>query len=158
KAFYVMTNERDERFFDVYRYDAASYDRSLVYKDEVGYGLGGISPDGKWIAFQKTNTTNDTDVYVYDVAAREMKHVTPHQGVEGHSPSAFSADSKWLYFLTNEGGEFVRVRRYEMATGKKEDVERADWDVSSTSFSRHGKYRVTAINADGSTVVKLYDA
>jgi dipeptidyl aminopeptidase/acylaminoacyl peptidase len=157
KAFFASTNERDPRFFDVYRYDAASYDRTLVFKND-GYGVADVSLDGKWVALGKTTTTRDSDVYVYDVAKGETKQLTPHEGVVSNSASAFSPDSKWLYYLTNDDGEFVRVRRYGLETGKREDVERADWDVAYTYLSRKGKYRVTAINADGSTVMKIYDA
>ena len=31
----------------------------------------------------------------------------------------------------------LNVRRYELASGKVEDVEKADWDVSSTFFSKN---------------------
>ncbi|MGH9428652.1 MAG: TolB family protein [Terriglobia bacterium] len=37
KVFFVLTNERDGRFFDVYRYDAKTYERTLFYKEEKGY-------------------------------------------------------------------------------------------------------------------------
>src|SRR3954454_22621153 len=37
KGFYAATNERDAHFFDIYRYSAADYGRTLVYKDETGY-------------------------------------------------------------------------------------------------------------------------
>src|SRR5437899_7388568 len=56
-AFYVRNNERDPRFFDVYRYDAKSYDRKLFYKDEVGYDLRASSNDGKWVALSKASAT-----------------------------------------------------------------------------------------------------
>src|ERR1043166_8692689 len=32
KGFYAATNERDPHFFDIYRYDAGDYARTLVYK------------------------------------------------------------------------------------------------------------------------------
>src|SRR5687767_15691947 len=32
-AFWVLTNERDPKFFDLYRYDAKSYARAMAYKD-----------------------------------------------------------------------------------------------------------------------------
>ena len=158
RTFYVMTNERDARFFDVYRYDAKSYERTVLYKDETGYQVGAISPDGRWIGLDKPNTTADSDVHLYNVETKQLKHLTPHEGVSTNGVSAFDPESKWLYLLTNDGAEFTRVRRYELATGKSEEVERADWDVAYTEFSRKGTYRVTAINADGATVVKLYDA
>ena len=63
KAFFVLTNERDGRFFDVYRYDAKTYERTLFYKEEKGYQPDGSSNDQKWIALAKTNTTSDSDIY-----------------------------------------------------------------------------------------------
>src|SRR5260221_1852507 len=36
-AFWVSTNERDPRFFDVYRYDTKTYERTLLYRNEGGY-------------------------------------------------------------------------------------------------------------------------
>ena len=68
RAFFVLTNERDPQFFDLYRYDADGYERTLVYKNEAGYQLGDVSRDGRWIALRKPNTTADSDLYLYDVA------------------------------------------------------------------------------------------
>ena len=72
-----------------------------------------------------------------------------------YSPQAFDPTSKYLYYLTDEGGEFQYVKRYELATGKTEVVEREPWDVMYTYFSEGGKYRVTATNADARTVIKV---
>ena len=156
KAFYVTTNERDPKFMDVYRYDAKTYERELVYQNE-GYFFSGASRDGKWMAFTKPNTTADNDLFLYDVAKKEMKKISEHTGTASYSAAAFDPASKWLYILTDEGSEFTRAIRYDLATGKKEEVEKSDWDIWGTSFSETGKYRVTRINEDGHTVVRLYD-
>ena len=155
-AFWVATNERDPKYFDLYRYDAKTYDRTLVYKDETGYQLGAISDDGRYLAFAKPVTTAENEMYLWDAGTKEMKPL--HQGKATYSPEDFDPRSKALYYLTNDGGEFTRVRRYDIASGRHEDVEKADWDVMYTYFSRGGKYRVTAVNDDGRTVIKLYDA
>ena len=156
-AFYVLTNERDARFFDVYRYDAKTYARTLVYQNDQGFNFADVSLDGKWLAFNKPRTNYDTDIHLYNVETKELKHLTPHQGDVFFSASTFDPGSTALYFLTDQGSEFKRVARYELATGKVEDVERADWDVMYTSFSRQGGYRVTAINEDGRTVIRVHD-
>jgi dipeptidyl aminopeptidase/acylaminoacyl peptidase len=156
-AFYVKTNERDPRFFDLYRYDAKTYERTLLYKDETGYELGAISDDGKWIAFAKPLGTSDSDIYLWNTVTSQMKHLTPHQGQADHAPEDFDPESKALYYLTNDGSEFKRVRKYDLATGQHEDVEKPDWDVQYTYFSRKGKYRVTGINNDGRTVIKVVE-
>ena len=155
-AFWVTTNERDPKFFDLYRYDAKSYERAMAYQDETGYQLGAISGDGRYLAFAKPVTTSESEMYLWDVERKEMKPL--HTGRGDYSPEDFDPASKALYYLTNDGGEFTRVRRYDIAGGRHEDVEKADWDVMYTYFSRGGRYRVTALNDDGRTVIKLYDA
>lgn len=157
KALFVLTNERDPRFFDLYRMDASSYERRLLYKDDAGYELGSISNDEKWIAFGKSKTTSDSDIYLYNVASGEMRHVTSHKDAADYNVADFDVDSRWLYYVTNDGGEFFRVRRYELASGKHEEVEKAPWDIMFTSFSYNGKYRVTGINEDGRTVIKVQE-
>jgi len=154
---YVQTNERDERYFDVYLYDASTFGRRLVFRDDLGYHLGAISDDGKWLAFQKTNSTSDSDMFLWNVAQRELKLLSKHAGIAQYDPSAFDPSGRWLYYLTNDGSEFIRVARYELATGKTEDVEKADWDVEWTFFSDGGKYRLSAVNADGRSVLHVFD-
>ena len=156
-ALYVMTNERDARFMDLYRIDAKTYARQLVFKDEKGYELDAVSDDGRWLALGKPNTTSDRDLWIHDVRGGETKHISKHEGVASYTGSDFDPSSKWLYYLTDDGAEFARARRYELASGKSEDVEKADWDIWDTMLSERGKYRVTRVNADARTVLKVYE-
>jgi len=157
RAFHVLLNDRDPRFFDLYRFDAGSLAKTLLFEDSTGYSLGDVSSDEKWIAFTRINTTADSDLYLYDVEKKEMKHLTPHEGNISYSIASFSPDGKWLYYLTDKASEFSYVSRVELASMTTEEVERADWDIAYTVFSHDGKYRVSAINEDGSTVIKVYD-
>ncbi len=73
------------------------------------------------------------------------------------SPAAFDPASKYLYYLTNDKGEYTMLRRYSLADGTHEDVEKANWDIVSSTFSQKGRYRVTAINEDGRTFLKVVE-
>ncbi|HEY3173273.1 MAG TPA: prolyl oligopeptidase family serine peptidase [Thermoanaerobaculia bacterium] len=157
-AFWVETNERDPKFFDLYRYDAKTCERAMVYKNEAGYNIAAIAPDGKRVALLKTNGTSDSDIYLWNEATKEAKNITAHQGIADNTPQDFDPATGALYYLSNEGGEFARVRKYDAATGKIQDVERPAWDVLFTRFSKNGRYRVTGINDDGHTTVHLLDA
>jgi dipeptidyl aminopeptidase/acylaminoacyl peptidase len=158
KSFFFSTNARDPKFFDIYEMAVVDLAPKLIYKDEVGYNFGDISNDRKFIAFGKPgNTTADSDVYLYYTATKEMKNITPHKGDVGNDPQAFDVNSKYLYFLSNEGGEFLYLARYDLSNGKREVVEKTPWDVSSMSFSRTGKYRVVATNEDARTKIKIYE-
>ncbi|MFL5278421.1 MAG: alpha/beta fold hydrolase [Myxococcales bacterium] len=156
-AFYVETNERDPKFFDFYRYDAKTLERKLLFQNPGGYDIADITDDEKWIALGKTQTTTDSDIYLANVATKELKHITPHKGEVSNRADGFDPANAALFFRTDDGGEFAFVRKYVLATGKLEDVEKASWDVMYTTFSWNGKYRVTAINDDGRTVVHLRD-
>jgi dipeptidyl aminopeptidase/acylaminoacyl peptidase len=158
KSFFFSTNERDPRFFDIFEMPIDSFKPSLVYKDETGYGFGTMSNDKKYIAFQKSGASAaDSDIYLYNTATKELKNITEHTGDMANSPQVFDINSKYLYYLTDKGSEFRYVARYDLATGKSDVVEKAPWDVSYTYFSENGKYRVTAVNEDARTKIKIYE-
>ncbi|HEY0367373.1 MAG TPA: hypothetical protein VGC73_12955, partial [Pyrinomonadaceae bacterium] len=158
KSFFFSTNERDARFFDIFEMPIDTFKPSLVYKDETGLDVGAISDDEKYIAFQKSGgSAADSDVYLYTTATKEMKNITEHTGDMANGAETFDVNSKYLYYLTDSGSEFRYVARYDLATGKTDVVEKAPWDVAYTYFSRNGKYRVTAVNEDARTKIKIYD-
>jgi dipeptidyl aminopeptidase/acylaminoacyl peptidase len=156
-AFYVSTNERDPKFFDLYRYDANTYARAMVYKNETGFNISAISRDERWLALQKTITTSDSDIYLYNVATRAAKNITPHSAPASFSASTFDPASKRLLFTTNAGGEFAAIRSYDLASGATSEREKADWDLLGTSYSRDGRYRTSVMNQDGSIVVRAFE-
>jgi len=158
KSFFFSTNERDPRFFDIYEMPIDTFKPSLIYKNETGLDVGDISNDKKYIAFAKSGgSPADSDIFIYNAATKEIKNITAHTGDVANTPEVFDVDSKNLYYLTDTGSEFKYVARYDLATGKTEVVEKAPWDISYSYFSNNGKYRVTAINEDARTRIKIYE-
>ena len=156
-AFYVATNERDPKYFDLYRYDAKSYKRERLYENTEGYDIGAISPDERWLALSKTRTTVDNNLFLYDRQKKKTIDLTPHTGDASYSAETFSPDSANLLYLSDEGSEFKRLRRYVVADGKHEDVQSEPWDIVYARYSQTGKYLVVATNVDGSTEVSITD-
>ena len=158
KSFFYSTNERDARFFDVFEMNLADMKPTLVFKDEAGYDLADISNDRRYLAFNKPGDSSvDADIFLFDTRSKEMKKITAHQGEIAFNAQSFDPQSRFLYFTTDEGGEFQYLKRYDLAMGKSEAVEQAPWDIWTTYFSRNGKYRVTVINQDARTVIKIYN-
>ena len=158
KSFYFSTNERNPKFFDVFEMPIASLKPKLIYQDDKGFQFGDISSNRRFIAFNKPgNSTADSDVYLYNTETKEMKNITPHTGEVGNTPATFDVNSQHLYFLTNEGGEFKYAARYDLRNGKREEVEKAPWDIAALYFSHHGKYRVTSTNEDARTRIKIIE-
>jgi dipeptidyl aminopeptidase/acylaminoacyl peptidase len=157
KSFFYGSNKRDSRFFDIYEMDIETFTPKMIYQNDAGYELASISRDKKYFAFSKAITTNNSEMYLYDRKAKEMKHLSPHEGDVQYQPQTFSPDSKNLYYLTDEDSEFTYLKRYDIEAGQKDTVEQYDWDIWYTYFSRNGKYRVVGINEDARTVIKVYD-
>ncbi len=159
QSFYVQTNERDPRFFDVYEYSLAEgYPREMLFLNEEGFFPSSISGNGQYIALVKAITTNDTNLYVQELSTGERTDITPHTGNVASRPSEFSPDSLYFYYTTDEGSEYQHLKRHDLASGDKETVVAMDWDIYYGAFSREGNYLVVAANVDARTQLMMYDA
>jgi dipeptidyl aminopeptidase/acylaminoacyl peptidase len=157
QQFYVTSNLRNPEMFDIYAYDATSYERKLVFQND-GFSVGAISRDGRWVALVKERTSADNNLYVADLqAGTPPKLITPHKGNVSYGIYDFTPDGKSLVFSTDEAGEWSDAQTYDLATGSRASLVRADWDVMSVSYSPSGRYRAHAINADASTKMTIQD-
>ncbi|MGP1384075.1 MAG: hypothetical protein ACTS2F_10985 [Thainema sp.] len=158
QSFFIGTNERDPRFFDVYEYQAASYQRQLIYENNQGLDFEDITPDRRIIAFAKHDTNANSDIYLYDCHTGQLNNITAHGGDIHHRPAGFSPAGQFLYYLTDRDREFLYLMRYNLASGSHQQLLSADWDIYNVSLSKHGKYLVLSINNDARTELRIYDA
>jgi len=160
KAFFLSTNERDPAAMDLYEMSADGYERKLLYTNDGGFSLGGISPDRRWVALVKAISTSDSVIYLYDRTAAKLTRLTPETPNEevANGPETFSRDSGSLYYTTNQGSEFAYLVRYELATGKRTDLVRTHWDVAGAGLSRDGRFLTVTINDDAHTDLRVFDA
>ncbi len=142
---------------DVYEMDIAGMQPKMVYRNEAGYDFGTVSPDKRYLALIKTITTSNTDMYLFDTSNQQLKPISPHTGDVVFFPAGFSVDSKTLYYRTDDGSEFTYLNQYDLASGKSEKVEEAKWDIMYAYLSKNGKYRVTAVNDDARTEIRIFD-
>ncbi len=162
KLMYYVSNSRDKRFFDLYNVQVQSgeknvYPSTMLYKNEKGLNPDAISNDNRYIALSESITTNNSNMYLLDVQTGESKLLSKHEGDVQYSPQYFSLDGKKLFYTTDEGSEFTYLASYDIATGEKQKVEEAPWDIMFANISRNGKYRYIAINNDARTEIKIYD-
>ncbi len=164
KLMYVASNSRDKRFFDIYKVqvegsqkEGSIYPSTLFYQNNDGLDPTAISNDDRYIALSKTITDNNSDMYLLDTQTKQTKLISTHEGDVQFNPQYFSLDGKVLYFLTDEGSEFMYLASYNIASGEKKKVEEAPWDIMYTNLSHNGKYRVVAVNNDARTEIKIYD-
>src|SRR5437899_12882632 len=73
------SNERDEKFFDIYTCGVASGEKNLVYQnDATNYPLDWVDTDR--ILFTKGNTNLDNDLYLLLPDTAETAHLATHSG------------------------------------------------------------------------------
>ncbi len=159
KQFYVATNERDDKFFDIYLYQVADYSRELIYQNDSGYSPEAISPNGQYIVLSKTNSNADSNLYLINLASKQRKAelITEHEGDVDHSAYTFTRDSSALIYSTDEFGEFKQAWTYDIASKAKSVNFAVDWDVRFSYFSKDGRYQVHGVNADAQTKIKIID-
>jgi len=158
EAFFVATNERDNSTFDVYSYNAETFDRDLMYENP-GLQIGGVSASGRWIALDRPRTSADSDILLVDLAveAPEPVLITEHEGNIAYGTYTFTPDETQLVFATDEHGEFNQAWTYDLASGERAALIEADWDVAFVIYSPSGRYRVHATNDDGLTNLTIFD-
>jgi dipeptidyl aminopeptidase/acylaminoacyl peptidase len=159
-CFWVISNERDPKYFDLYRYDARTYHRERCFTTTGEYGrVAAISRDGHWIALAKNRSNTDNDVYLWDATqpAAPPRLITPHEGEIRYQPQGFSPRAGTLLYLCNRDGEFYRLWAHDPANGAHRLIESADWDIVISRFARNGRFRVTIINADARTEIRVHD-
>jgi len=158
KGFFFGSNKRNARFMDLYEMDVTSLKPTMIYQNNGGFDFGCISDDNRYVAFAKTYTNDNSDLYVYDNQTKELKKLSDHQGDVLFQPMTFDVNSKWLSYLTNDASDFSYIKRYELATGTTERVESQNWDITSMVFSYTGKYRAIIVNRDARTQIQLADS
>lgn len=158
RSFFVSTNERDARYFDVYAYSAADFERTLLYRNDKGYGLGAISRDGRYLAVVKPRTTSDADIYLVDRRTGTTKNITSHSGSVNNAPADFSPDGRRLLFVSDAGREFASLRSFDLATGATATVYEQLWDVLGADYSKGGHYLTVYVNDDSRNAARILDA
>jgi dipeptidyl aminopeptidase/acylaminoacyl peptidase len=146
RAFFLATNERDPAAFDVYRYDAVSLDREMVFQNDMKLGSLTMSDRGDRLAGVLEKGAADNDIYVADLAyegalakagftrakeAGEPRLVTEHEGDIEHALYTFDPSGNNLVIGSNEDSEFTEAfivslgkeRRLSIPLGSKRSFE-----------------------------------
>jgi len=153
KSFFYQSNERDNRFMDLYEMDVTTFSPKLLYQNEEGYSIESISDDKAYLALGKSINTNDSDLFVYNVATKKMTKVNEEQSSNG--AQEFSTDNASLFYTTDAGAEFSYLMKYKLADGTREKVLEKSWDIMGSYVTDKGTYRVTYINEDAKNAIEV---
>ncbi|QCK16645.1 S9 family peptidase [Mangrovivirga cuniculi] len=147
KSMIYGSNKRDPKYFDVYKMEIGKWEPEMIYKNEDGYFFEGISHNEKYMVLAKPITTSENELYLLNTENGKMTEISKNKG--SYRSSGFSNDDKHFFYRTDDGKEFMYLKKYNIETGEEEVVYETNWDVSYSYLSKNDKYRVTGINEDG---------
>jgi prolyl oligopeptidase len=158
-GFFVLTNERDSRVFDLYRYASDDYQRQLIFENKECWTMELVSPDGNWLALRKIHSNASSDIYLVKLNSIDKKPflVTGHSNTVQHRSYTFTPDSKQLIYSTDEYSEFRQVWSINLTDFTKAFCYKKPWDIVSVSFSDDGQYCIYYINQDGRHVADIIE-
>lgn len=157
KSMYYASNKRDAKFFDLYKMDTATWQASILYKNDKGFDVGAVSKNERYFALTENLTTSSNNLFLLDKQTGQTKKINPDSVESINNVTGFSLDNNSLYYLTNDGSEFTYIVKYDIASGKKEKLYEAKWDVVWMALSYNEKYRVIYVNEDGRNKLHLFD-
>lgn len=144
------SNERDERYFDVYLHDIETGEREVIVESDNYNSSVGFSPDGRYVAFVRWYDSHNTDIFLIDLKNDdELILCTPHDGDAEYGIPRWLPDSSGFYFSSNEDNEFVELAYYDVASGGRRWAERPGWDLEDYFVSWGGRYLVYELNVEG---------
>ena len=155
-SLYFGSNNRDPRFFDVYKMNLKDYTSKMIYQNNDGLDFSGMSDDENYFALSKTVNTNDSDLFIYNSKTNEKIQINENQSA--NSSQDFSKDNSIFYYTTDYGSEFSVLMSYNLETKEHIKVLEKKWDISSTYFTKNNKYMVIFVNEDGKNAIEVLDS
>jgi dipeptidyl aminopeptidase/acylaminoacyl peptidase len=132
--------------------------RMLLQLEGGGWGPDDISPDGSKMLVGQSISAAESYLWVADMKSGEKTLLTAKQKpTVAWQNGRFSADGKSVYAVTNEGSEFLKLVKIDLASGKRTDVTHEKWDVDSFDISEDGKLLAYETNESGISVLHLVD-
>ena len=150
------SNERDEKFFDIYTTALANGEKTLVYQnDATNYPLDWVDKDR--ILFTKANTNLDNDLYLLWPETAETAHLTRHSSEASFDYAGHAKDMNTLYVLTNKDREFLQPATIDVGTGHLDYLIEEDWDTVGARISPDSELLAYFRNVDGASRLHIYD-
>ena len=154
-----VNNRRTGMLFDVYTCDPLNPEnekmvfeaRRPAYYMPVGWS----HDDGRMLVLEYISA-NQVNSYMLDLDSGKAEDITPSSDVpQFFAMGDFSADGRWVFGMTDRGGEFRKLVRMELSSRRIEPISAdIEWDLAGAAVSRDGSRMAFTTNEDG--IARLY--
>ncbi len=163
QSFFYLSNARDASKLDLYQMPIEEVEKykpasEIVFQNNAGLKIACISHDQKFLALVKPHTTNNADMFLYNIEEKKLTMLTKHIGDAIYQPQFFNLNNHDLYYLSNENSEFTYLAKFNVLTKEKNIVFQPNWDVISANMSFNEKYHIVRVNEDSKYGVHVFNA
>lgn len=151
----LSSTERNGRDTDLLVADPRKPDsREMLWQTQGEYwSAADWSVDGRSVLMSRYVSANESYPALLNVATKTKTDLPlPEEGKAAVGPLKLSPDGRFVYLATDSGGEFRRLARFELETGKykwlSDDVP---WDVTDLEVDRRSGNVAFAVNEDGAS-------
>ncbi|MEV8438210.1 S9 family peptidase [Actinosynnema sp. NPDC051121] len=150
------SNARDREVFDVLVRDLRTGDERIVLRGDDRYLPIGFSPDARLLLVLRLHQNTEQDLFVCDLAADEVRLITPHDGPAKYHPFAWLPDSSGVYLCTTQGRDFLGLATLSL-DGALTWIDTPESDVEGAALSPDGTRLAWGLNEDGRTRLRWAD-
>jgi dipeptidyl aminopeptidase/acylaminoacyl peptidase len=150
------SNERDNRYYDVYIWDLKNKTPRRLYETAKNIDILDWSSDGKCLLVKQINSDIVHDLLVVDVDTGKDHLITPHEG-NARYDGRFGSSCNTVYALSDAGSEFVGLARIDTPRAAATWLVQRSQDAESLAFSASKGLLAISWNVDGYSEVKLYN-
>jgi dipeptidyl aminopeptidase/acylaminoacyl peptidase len=153
------SNKRNSKDNDVYMItlsDKKNSEQLVFTSTQNGTGVSDWSDDEKTIIIKEYVSATESKIFLYDIESKTTKQINPSAEKIAYGDIEFTHDGKGIYYVSDEGAEFLRLTYYDIATGKTTVITKnLSWSVEGISINHDGTKLVFTTNEEGLT--KLYE-
>lgn len=153
------SNERDNRFFDVYERPVAGGEPRLLLQQDGSNYARRDSRDGRFVLVERFDSNIRNRLFLVDRITGEVRTLTPEiqEGPGLHLFSAWSADEQSLYLLSDRGRQFLSLAQLDLATGEMSYLRDDRWGAEWLAMTDDGTQLALVTNEDGYSRLELFD-
>lgn len=151
--------KKDDPDYDILIADAdAPNSRRVALEGNGAVAPIDFSTDGKQLLLGEYISITKSKRFLLDIATGATRELTPDLNV-AYDGGEFTPDGKSVILLTNEGSDFARVVRLDLASGARTPVTPLNlrWDVESFDLSKNGRTLAYTVNEAGLSKLMIMD-
>ena len=157
RYFAYSSTRRTGRDTDVWIMDPSDPAKTRMVFEASGGGwyATDFSRDASKLLLVNYISANRSEIHLLDLGSGARTQLTPANALVMYSGARFSADDSSIYFTSDEGGEFHRLRRMKLVDRAQNVVVSEKWDIADFELTEDRKRVAYATNENGASVIKI---